>query len=133
MAKACASQGSRNTGPFSSRGMPGTASIAVRAAAGSIFKSRRLKVRLEGLDGHGERRIGVCAPQLAGVEDDRVEPLWILASARRHRVGEDMAAAHCFDHTDTVACVARQARVCRRIDVPRAHAIARLESRLTAG
>src|SRR5437879_10489778 len=38
MARACASRGSRNTGPSASRGMLGTAAVARRAAAGPSFR-----------------------------------------------------------------------------------------------
>src|SRR5688500_12373032 len=115
MAKACASHGSRNTGPCSSRGMPGTAAVAWRAAAGSNFGSGGLKVRLERLDRYGQRRIGMGAPEVARVEHHRVKPLRVLALPCRDRVGKDMAAAHRFDQAFMAARVTRKPRVRRRI------------------
>src|SRR5829696_7177877 len=97
MAKACASHGSRNTGPCSSCGRPGTAAVASRAAAGSKFESGGLKVRLERLDRHRQRRIGIGTPELTAVENHGVKPLWVLAAPCRDRVGKDMAAPHRFD------------------------------------
>src|SRR5262245_34341624 len=107
MAKACASQGSRNTGPSTSRGILGTASIARRAAVRAIM-SRRLKGRYPRLDRHLQSRIGASAPQFAAVEQHGIEPLRILALADRDAVREDVMPAHAFDHADAPSRVARQ-------------------------
>src|SRR5687767_712615 len=133
MAKACASHGSRNSGPCSSRGMPGTTSMARRNVAGSTVISGGLQVRLEGLDRDRERRVGVRPPEVAAVENYSVEPLRVLAPARRDGVREDVAAAHCLDHPSTAARVARQAGVARRVYVLRVHPVARLEPGRLAG
>src|SRR5438105_14172102 len=95
--------------------------------------SGRLQVRLEGFDRDLQRRIGALAPELAAIEDHRVQPLRILAAAGRRGVREDVASAHRLDDANTATRVTRQARVARRVDGLRAHPIARLEPRLAAG
>ena len=80
MAKACASHGSRNTGPCSSRGMPGNGR-RLRGAprpdrtssqAGSRYGSKASTETVSVGSAFG-------APELAAVEDHRVKPLRILA------------------------------------------------------
>src|SRR5262249_47972312 len=129
IAKACASHGSRKTGPSASRGMLGTASAARRATVGSIllihagsrYGSDPTNAVLAGW-------AGARAPQLLALEHDGVEPLRVVALVDGHRVRKGVAAVHQFDHAETPACVARQAGVRGRMDVLRAHAIARLEA-----
>src|SRR5450631_426753 len=134
MAKACASHGSRNTGPpRSSCGTPGTTSVARRAAAGSTVMSGRFQIRLESLDRDSQGRVDVRPPEQAAVEHHGVEPLRILAPAGRDGVRKDVATAERLYHPFTAARVARQARVARRVDVLRVHSVARLEPGLLAG
>src|SRR3989442_6423798 len=97
MEKACASHGSRNTGPCASRGMPGTASVARRAAAGSTVMSGRLQVWLERLDRDLQGRVGGRAPELVAVEHHRVQPIRGLAPAPGGRIPGDLAAAERLD------------------------------------
>src|SRR5499427_318977 len=127
MAKACASHGSRNTGPSASRGIPGTASVARRVAARSMAISGRLQIGLESFDRYRHRRIGVIAPQFARVEADGVEPLRMLALANRGSVREDVATLHALDNAGVPAHVTRQPGMRCWIDIPGPHAVARLE------
>jgi hypothetical protein len=53
---------------------------------------------------------GGCIPQVAGIEYDRVQPLWILAEAPRMRIREHMGAVHAFDDPDSAPQIPRQAR-----------------------
>ena len=96
--------------------MLGTASVARRAAAGSMGgyvaqvtrardKARRPRSRLlsvgSALSPHNSRPSN----------KHRIEPLRILALTDCDRIREDVAAAHAFDHADAAARVARQAGV----------------------
>src|SRR5215469_10872617 len=92
IAKACASHGSRNTGPASSRGMPGTASAARRAAVGSTGMSGRIEIGLKGVDRNLQRRIAVRPPQLAPLEEHGIEPLRVIARAGGGAVGKNVTA-----------------------------------------
>src|SRR5262249_24603385 len=124
MAKACASHGSRNTGPSASRGTPGTAAAAGAPCARPHARlSRGIARGLERVDRHADGGIRVLAPQLTALEDHRVEPLRVLAPSRRGRVGEDVAAVDALDHADVSAHVTREARVRQGVEVPRAHAL----------
>src|SRR5262249_15051303 len=108
MANAWASQGARKTGPLVSRGMPGTASAARRAASGSIDDdSGMFQIRLERLDGNLQPWIRVCAPELPGIETNRIKPLWIFALADSHGVGKHVSAMQPFDYADVSARVTR--------------------------
>src|SRR4029079_13112792 len=129
MAKACASQGSRNTGPSASRGTPGTATAARMAACGSIAMSGRLQVRLPGVDGNPRGGVAFITPEFVPVESHGVKPLRILAGSRRIAVRENVTADDAFDRTDVTAHVARQARVSQRIDVLCTHFVAGFERR----
>src|SRR5918994_7902875 len=125
MANACASQEARNTGPLSSRGIPGTASAMRRAASGSTDDdSDMFEIRFKRFDGNFQFRIRVRAPKLLGVETHRVKPLRILALADRNRVRKDVRPMQSLDHTDTAARVTRQTRVRLRMNIFRAHAVA---------
>src|SRR5687768_16750701 len=93
MANACASHGARNSGPLSSRGMPGTASATRRAASGSrVDDSDMFEIRFKRFDGDFQFRVGVRAPKLLGVEAHGVEPLRILTLACSDRVRKDVRA-----------------------------------------
>src|SRR5918994_6730157 len=106
MANACASHGARNTGPFSSRGMPGIASATRRATSGSMDDdSDMFEVRFKCFDGDFQFRVRVGAPKLLGVKAHGVKPLRILALAGSYRVREDMRAMQSLDYTDTAARV----------------------------
>src|SRR5262245_17970423 len=109
MAKACASQGSRNTGPSASRGTPGTATAARMAACGSIPMSGRLQIRFPGVDRDSRGRVAAIAPQLAPVEAHGVKPLRILARSRRVAVWENVTADDAFDRANRAAHIAGQA------------------------
>src|SRR5260370_29728470 len=136
MANACASHGSRKTGPSWSRGMLRTESITCRAAAKSfgpgarseLKASRRFEIRLERVDRYLDGRIGVRAPELAALEYDGVEPLRAVALVDRERIGKGVATVHQLDDAEPAARVARQPGMRRRMNVPRAHAIARPET-----
>src|SRR5262249_46396786 len=99
--------------------------------SGAICQPRscRLQIRFKGLDRDFKGGPRILAPQFASVEHNRIEPLRIFALVYGDRVGEDVAAAHGFDHADAVARVARQARMRRRMNVLGAHSITRLEPR----
>src|SRR5262245_45976913 len=72
MAKACASHGSRNTGPSASHGMLGTASVARRAATGSISEpSFRPSER-------SERAPESITTNLSGKRRRQIDPAGIL-------------------------------------------------------
>src|ERR1044071_8957800 len=130
MANAWASQGARKTGPLSSRGMPGTSSAACRAVSGLMDdESGMFEIRLKSFDGDFQLWIRVGAPHFPGIETHRVKPLRILTLAGTDRVGKDMSAVQPLDHTDPVARIARQARMRRRVNVLRAHAVAGFEAR----
>src|SRR5262249_30700257 len=120
MAKACASHGSRNTGPPESTGIPGKLAAAA---------SGRLEVGFPGIDRDLEFRVALRAPQLAAVEAHGIEPLRIFAGARRVAVGKDVAAVHALDGAHVAADVARQAGVRARVQVLGADPIASLEPR----
>src|SRR4051812_45360064 len=107
MAKACASHGSRKTGPFASRGICGSA----------FRRSGWLKIRLPAVDRHAESRIGVSPPKLRSLEDHRVDPLRVLALAMRIGVGEDVAALTLLYDAELAAGIARQPRVTGRIHI----------------
>src|SRR5262249_39980744 len=92
-------------------------------ASGTRTISRRFKIGLPRLDRHRERRVGVLAPQFAALEAHGIEPLRVLACADRDGVGEDVEAAHAFDHARAAARVARQPGVGLRMDVLRANAV----------
>src|ERR1044071_4044466 len=129
MANAWASQGARKTGPLSSRGMPGTSSAACRAVSGLMDgESGMFEIRLKSFDGDFQLWIRVGAPKFPGIEAHRVKPLRILTLAGTDRVGKDMSAVQPLDHTDPVARIARQARMRRRVNVLRAHAVAGFEA-----
>src|SRR5262249_53377247 len=129
MAKACASQGSRNTGPSVSRGTPGTAMAARMAACGSIPMSGRLQIGFPGVDRNFRGGVAPVTPQFAPVEAHGVKPLRILAGSRRIAVWKNVAADDALDRADVATHIARQASVRRRIDVLRTHLVARLERR----
>src|SRR6476620_4689607 len=130
MANAWASHGARKTGPFSSRGMPGRASAARRAAAGSMdADSDMFEIRFKGFDGDFQFRLGIRAPKLASVEAHGVKPLRILALAGGDGVRKDVRAMQTLHHTDTAARVAWQTRVRRWMNVLRAHVVADFEAR----
>ena len=79
MAKACASHGSRNTGPF---GVAGNAGHRLRSRAlrrRDRWRSGRLEIRLERVDRDLDRRVGVRAPQLAA---RRTPPCRAIADSR---------------------------------------------------
>ena len=130
-AKACASHGSRNTGPSASQGMLGTARGRVarrrdrlrshaRRYAGSRYGSNASIEIFEVGSASGPHSSRL-------VEHHRVEPLRIVALIGRDRVRIHVAAVAHLDHADLVAGVARQPRVRRRMDVLGAHPVARLE------
>src|SRR5262245_28644370 len=110
MANACASHGSRKTGPSASHGMPGTASRARRAAAGSIVMSGGVEIGLERIDRNLHGRVALRAPQLAAVEADRVEPLRAFALPGHDAVRKHVTPVQPLDHADMTAHVARQPR-----------------------
>src|SRR6266550_3533790 len=87
MAKACASQGARKTGPLSSRGIPGTASAALRAASGWINFSGMFEIGLKRFDGNLQLWVRIRTPKVPRVEAHRVKPLRIVAFAGRYRIG----------------------------------------------
>src|SRR5256885_2924121 len=117
MAKACASHGSRNTGPSASRGIAGKASS----------RSGRFKIRLPAIDRDGERRIGIVAPKLGPREDDGIDPLRVFAATMRIGVREYITASTAFDDPKLAARIARQPRVPGRMKVARPHPISRLK------
>src|SRR5262245_14930811 len=117
MAKACASQGSRNTGPSASRGTPGTAIAARMPARGSIDMSGALQIGLPRVDRDFGRRIAVRAPKLASIETHGVEPLRIFSRAGGVAVGKYMAAEHALDRADVPTHVSGQASMRRRIHI----------------
>src|SRR5260370_37672843 len=119
MAKACASHGSRHKGSPQSSGMPGR--LAADTASG------RLEIGFPGIDRDLQFRFALGAPQFAALEAHGVEPLRILARARRIAVGKDVAAVHALDRAEVGADVARQARLPSRMQIPGAHPVARLE------
>src|SRR5262245_19367139 len=127
MAKACASQGSRNTGPSASRGTPGTAIAARMPARGSSGMSGALQIRLPCVDRDFDRRIAVRTPQLASIEAHGVKPLRILSRASRAAAGTHMAADHAFDDANVTTHVSGQADVRLGIDVLGPDAVARFE------
>src|SRR5712691_1288509 len=118
MAKACASHGSPKTGSPESSGIPG------RLAAASA--SGRLEIGFPGIDRDLQLRVALGAPQFAALEAHGVEPLRILAGARRIAVGKDMAAVRARDGAQVAPDIARQARMPARMHVPGAHPVARL-------
>src|SRR6266487_1612833 len=102
MAKACASHGSRNTEPSRSNGMPGTDCVTCRTGSLPIVlfamdESRRLKIRLEGVDGDFQGRVGIRTPQFGPVEHHRVEPLRIVALIECDGIGKGVTSVHKFD------------------------------------
>ena len=112
-AKACACQGSANTGePSGSRGIGAAASAAARRSSG------RLKIALPGIDADGERRVAPLAPELGPGEAHRVEPLRFLARPRarslRRRRGRRGSAR---PRRRLSAGVAGQAGMADRMDV----------------
>src|SRR5262245_45955115 len=134
MANAWASHGARKTGPLVSRGMPGTASAARRAASGSMDDdSGMFQIRLKRLDGDFQLWIRVRAPKLLGIEAHGIKPLWIFALADSHGVRKHVSAMHALDHAHVSARITRQTRMRRRVDVFRAHAVAHFEARRRGG
>src|SRR5215469_2124642 len=123
-AKACACQGSANTGPSASRGM---ASVAANAAT----PSGRLKIVLPQIETDAIARTGGIAPKGACLELDGIERLRIFPLELRIAVGEHVRAMQGNDYAQFVTCIPRQARVRERMDVAGAHRIARTVSRLT--
>src|SRR5712691_12850503 len=121
MAKACASHGSRNTGSPQSSGMPGR--LAADAASG------RLEIGFPGIDRDLQLGIALGAPQFATLELHGIEPLRLLAGARRIAVGKHVAPADTLDRADMATHVARQTRMPARMHVPGAHPVARPEAR----
>src|SRR5688500_3430878 len=107
--------------------MLGTASVAQRAAAGSM--SGWLKIGLPRLDRNLARRVGALAPQLARLEQHGVEPLRILAFADGNGIGKHVEAAHAIHDAGLATRVAREARMCVRMDVLCSHTVALLEPR----
>src|SRR5262249_34783577 len=127
MAKACASQGSRNTGPSASRGTPGTAIAARMPARGSSGMSGALQIRLPCVDRDFGGRIAVRAPKLASIETHGVKPLRIFSRALRVAVGKHVAANHAFDGANVTTHISGQAGMCRGIDIPGPDAVAGFE------
>ena len=91
MAKACASHGSRKTGPSASRGMPGTASVAWCAVARSITPARDMARTRRSKPSASDRHPGPTAP---GLEYHRIEPLRIFAGVDRVRSGNTWQPWH---------------------------------------
>src|SRR5262252_8553080 len=99
MANAWASHGTRKTGPLVSRGMPGTASAARRAASGSIDDdSGMFQIRLERLDGDLQLWIRVGPQSPPGIQTTGKNPLWISPLANSHRVGKHVTPMKPFNH-----------------------------------
>src|SRR5919109_1163306 len=108
MANAWASHGARKTGPLASRGIPGTASAARRAASGSMDDdSGMFQIRLKRLDGDLQLWIRVRAPKFLGVETNRIKPLWIFAFADSHGVGKHVSTMQPLDHSHAAARITR--------------------------
>src|SRR4051794_14562904 len=93
-------------------------------SAGMTTALGALEIRLECVDRHLQRGIGVGAPELTRVEYHRVEPLRIVAAVYRGRVRKNLRAVIALDDPDMPAHIARQAGVRDGIDVPAAHALA---------
>src|SRR5262249_37167749 len=99
-ANACASHGSRNTGPCVSQGMVGTASVARRSASGSIDPiSDRLQIWLKGINGDNQAGLRVVSPQLSSRKTDRIKPLWVLTFAEDDRIREHVTAVEALHST----------------------------------
>src|ERR1051325_9894000 len=118
MANACASHGARKTGPLSSRGIPGRASAARRAAVASMNDaSGTFEIRFKRFDGDFQIRFRIRAPKLLRVEAHGVKPLRIVTLSNGGRVRKEVRAVQALDHADTAARVARQTRMGRRMNV----------------
>src|SRR2546426_7023521 len=119
--------------PPTARGKPvpryRVGSWAARLDPREFRSRRRLEIRLEAIDVDGVARTGVRSPELAALEADGVAVRGHLRAALRVLVGQDEDAVIAIDHADLVARVTRQARVARRVQVLRAHAVAGLEAR----
>ena len=115
MAKACASHGSRNTGPSASRGMLGH--FLRGAGCGGLVDHFFLSPapdRAPRRRPRPSRSDRVGAPQFAAVEAHGVEPLRIFAGAERVAVGKNMAADDALDDAGMPAHITRQPRMRRR-------------------
>src|SRR5262249_30880816 len=96
------------------------------AACGSIPMSGRLPIGLPGVDRTFRGRVALATPQFAPIETHGVKPLRVLAGSRRVAVRKNVTADDALDRADMAAHVSGQAGVRRRIDILRAHFLARL-------
>src|SRR5262245_31348077 len=101
MAKACASHGSRNTGPPS----------ASRGRAASLSNSGRLKIRLPKIRMHVVARWVIFAPELLSREAHRVEPLRVVPAAGSARIGKHVGSICADDLARMATQIARQTRM----------------------
>src|SRR4030095_10880181 len=107
MANAWASHGARKTGPFASRGMPGSASAARWAVCGSMDDdSDMFEIRLKRFDGNLQLWLRARAPKLLGIEAHGIKPLRVLAFAGNHGVGKNVSAMQALDHPHVSARIA---------------------------
>src|SRR6202162_4783647 len=85
------------------------ARAARRESAGMC--SRGLEIRLPGVERHAVPCCCLAAPQLCGIEHDRVEPLRVLAQASGVRVRDYVGAEDPFYDAGLAANIAGQSRV----------------------
>src|SRR6266446_3419144 len=102
---------------------------AARRDAGGLLCSRGLEIRLPGVERHTVPGCCLAAPELRGIEHDRVEPLRVLAEALCVRVCKHVRAEYPFYDAGLAAKIAGQSRAMLGRRRARPYSLARPEAR----